>query len=377
MITAPTLKQYFIDKKNDILRDVIGLVKAESPTLTKKLVDECGDILTSLIKERLDVQVTVHEQAERGNHLSFSIGKGKKRILILGHFDTVWEKGKLPIEVKENKLYGPGVLDMKSGVIQSVWAVKALKDENLLQDKEIVFLLTSDEEVGSQTSRELIEAEAKLSDIVLVMEPPVAKTGALKTGRKGVGIYQLRVKGKSTHAGNHHEDGRSAIKELAQQVLKLEGLTDYDKGTTINVGTINGGTRTNVVPDFAEATIDIRVRTMDEAKRIVKVVENLQPINPGVQVEIEGELNRPPLERTEAVVQLFEKVKDSAKELGIDVTEAQVGGASDGNFTGGLGIPTLDGLGCPGEGPHAENEHIIIDELPVRTALVAQLIRKL
>ncbi|UTR09878.1 M20 family metallopeptidase [Evansella sp. LMS18] len=371
------LKDFVNKNKTQIQEDLINVVKAESPTHDKKLVDECGILLIDLFKERLGADPYVHVQVERGNHLCFTIGKGSKKILILGHFDTVWEKGQLPIRIKDEKFYGPGVLDMKAGIIQSMWGVKALWDNDLLHDKEITFLLTSDEEVGSGTSREIIEERAKENDAVLVMETPDSGTGAAKTGRKGVGNYKLKIKGKSSHSGAHHEEGISAIKELAQQIILLENMTDYEKGTTVNTGVISGGRRSNIVPDYAEATVDLRVKTMEEAYRMGQLLTTLKPFTPGIELEVEGGMNRPPMERTETNVELFHKAREAALETGFQLEESQVGGASDGNFTAALGVPTLDGLGVPGEGPHAEYEHILINELPGRTEFIANFIKKL
>ncbi|WP_235864025.1 M20 family metallopeptidase [Sutcliffiella halmapala] len=368
---------YLNQHKDQMLEDLTRLVEAESPSLEKEMVDSCGQVLETIFKERLGVDAVRFPQKDRGDHLLFKVGKGKTRILIAGHFDTVWDKGRLPLYINDGKFYGPGVLDMKGGIIQSIWAVKAYLALKYELNAEIAFLCTSDEEVGSQTSRALIEAEAQKSDIVLITEPPVAKTGALKTARKGVGIYQLKAKGISSHAGNHHQAGKSAIKEIAHQIINLEELTNYKLGTTVNVGVVNGGTRSNVVPEEAEAHIDFRVETASEAKRMVNILENLSPIIDGIELEVTGELNRPPMERTEEIVSLFLKAKEAAKEIGFSLDEAAAGGASDGNFTAYLGIPTLDGLGCLGEGPHAEYEHIIIDEIPKRTALISHLLMRI
>ncbi|MBD8070803.1 M20 family metallopeptidase [Bacillus sp. PS06] len=369
--------EYLTENKELMLADLTRFVEAESPSLDKKLVDSCGQVLEEIFKERLGVEAVRFPQEERGDHLLFTVGTGATRILIAGHFDTVWDKGRLPIRFEDGKFYGPGVLDMKSGIIQSIWAVKAYLELGYELNAEIAFLCTTDEEVGSQTSRALIEEEAKKSNLVLVTEPPVAKTGALKTARKGVGIYQVKAKGVSSHAGNHHQAGISAIKELAHQIIKLEELTNYELGTTVNVGVVQGGTRSNVVPDEAEAQIDFRVETAEEADRMVSILENLSPIIEGIELEVVGELNRPPMERTEEIVALFSKAKEAAQEIGFALDEAAAGGGSDGNFTAYIGVPTLDGLGCLGEGPHAEYEHIIIDELPKRAALLSHLLMRL
>ncbi|WP_188206834.1 M20 family metallopeptidase [Alkalibacillus aidingensis] len=377
MKTLSTVESYLQEHQEEILEDLHTLVAAESPSENKTLVDQCGKTLQQLTEKLIGGEVNVFPQVERGNHFKVTIGEGENRVLICAHFDTVWEQGRLPIQVTDGKFYGPGAIDMKGGIVQSLWAVHALKEADQLPDLELVFLFTSDEELGSQTSRSLIEQEAKASDIVLITEPPVAKTGALKTARKGVGIYNLEVTGKSSHAGNHHSAGNSAILELAQQIIKLENLTDYEVGTTVNVGVINGGTKRNVVPDYAEALIDFRVETEEEAERMVNILENLEPITTDVEVDICGDLNRPPMVKTESTQQLYEKAQQAGEEVGLQIKEEHAGGGSDGNFTAILGAPTLDGLGALGEGPHAEHEHIIIDELPKRAAFLAHLMKKI
>ncbi|MCE7791675.1 M20 family metallopeptidase [Salipaludibacillus sp. CUR1] len=372
------LKDYFFTKKEELKEDLLTLTRAESPTPDKQMVDECGQVLAGLFKQHLGVEPEVFKQDVQGDHLKFKIGKGKKKVLILVHFDTVWDAGRLPIVEKEGKLYGPGVFDMKSGIIQALWAVKGLVEvEGGLEGLEITFLCTSDEEIGSVSSRDLIEETAKMCDVVLVTEAPVHGSGALKTSRNGVGIYELTVKGHSSHAGSHHADGISAVKELAHQIIKLEGMTDYSIGTTVNIGVIEGGTRLNVVPDSARCTIDFRVKTKEEGERMVKAVESLEPLTEGAKIEVEGGLNRPPMERTEATAHLFGLARDAAREIGFELEEAHIGGGSDGNFTAGLGIPTIDGFGCYGDGAHAEHEHIVLDELPKRAALIAYLLKRL
>lgn len=372
------LTDYFIQQSQKQKDDLITLTKAESPTPDKKLVDKCGKVLSQLFHHHLQIKPEIIHQDVYGDHLKFKIGNGSKKVLILVHFDTVWDAGRLSISETEGKLFGPGVYDMKSGIIQALWAVKGLKEvEGGLHGLQITFLCTSDEEVGSVSSRQLIEQEAKLADAVLVTEAPVHGSGALKTSRNGVGIYEIIVRGKSSHAGSQHQDGISAVKELAHQIIKLEGMTDYEVGTTVNIGIIEGGTRLNVVPDHARATIDFRVKTIEEGKRMVEIVENLQPITEGAEIEIIGELNRPPMVRTEKTAHLFSLCKAAANEIGFHLEEAHIGGGSDGNFTAALGIPTIDGLGCYGDGAHAIHEHILLEELPKRTALIAHLLKKL
>ncbi|ADI00693.1 M20 family metallopeptidase [Salisediminibacterium selenitireducens] len=373
------LHKYLKTNEGQMKEDLIRLMEAESPTMDKQAVDACGDVIRGLFKDYFNETPTVYPETVQGDHLSFTIGQGTKaRVLFLVHFDTVWDKGRLTIEEKDGRLYGPGAFDMKSGIIQAVWSIKSLFDTGIsLDGLTIDVLCTSDEEIGSQTSRTLIEETASKADLVLVTEGPVHENGALKTSRSGVGIYELIVRGHSSHAGSHHHAGRSAIKELAHQILHLEGMTDYSVGTTVSIGIVEGGTRVNVVPDYARATIDFRVKTMEEAERMVKAVEGLTPFTEGVTLEINGELNRPPMERTPDTVQLFAMMKEAASKVGMDLEEAHIGGGSDGNFTSGIGIPTIDGLGGYGDGAHANHEHIVIDELPKRTAMIAETLKQL
>ncbi|WP_028776085.1 M20 family metallopeptidase [Shimazuella kribbensis] len=369
--------EYMHIHRGDILSDLELLVKSESPSFDKKQVDLCGDILQFLIRKHLGVQPDVILQEGTGNHLRSVYGQGEEQILILTHFDTVWDVGRLSYRMEGNKAFGPGILDMKSGIIQAIWAIKACKELDMPLNKKIVLMCTSDEEIGSHTSRSLIEQEAKNSKVTLVPEPAVTQTGALKTGRKGTSVYKMTITGKASHAGNHHADGISAVEEMAHQILFLQSLTDYEKGTTVNAGIANGGNRINVVAEKAEIHIDVRMSNLLEAKRISHMIHQAKPHLKGITLEIEGGVNRPPMERTRQTEELFHVAKECGDELGLTLTEAFVGGGSDGNFTAALGIPTLDGLGAIGDGIHAEHEHILIDQLPVRAALFAKLITKL
>ena len=375
--TANDLIEYLRLHQDEMLSDLEQFVKKDSPSQDKALVDECGLYLRELFAKHLGVEAEVFEQTEVGNHLKFTLGQGSEQILIVGHFDTVWDKGRLQYRVEGNKAYGPGILDMKGGIIQSLWALKAIKELGLPLNKKVVFLCNSDEEIGSVHSRKLIEEEAVKSACVLVAEPGEAHTGALKTSRKGVGIFDLKVYGRSAHAGNHHEDGINALEELARQIITLQELTHYEKGTTVNVGFAKGGSKRNVVPDYAEAQIDVRISSLEEAERVSQTILQLRPQGKGARIEVTGEINRPPMVRTQKTAALFEIASAAAREFGLSLQEASVGGGSDGNFSAALGIPTLDGLGALGEGLHAEHEHILIDSLSVRAALVANLLVKL
>lgn len=368
---------YLEQNKDRIKEDLLELVKAESPSHRKEKVDNCGNILKEIFQNRLNGNWKLENfnRELTGDHFLFTLEEPspKPRILFLSHFDTVWEVGALPIIEKGDDIYGPGVFDMKAGLLSSIWAVRSLQQQMEELPFSPVYLFTADEEIGSKTSRSVIEEAAKTCDAVFVMEPPVSESFALKTERKGVGRYTLEVKGVSSHAGNHHEDGVSAIYELAQQIITLEELTNYNKGTTVNVGVIKGGTSSNVVSASAVAEIDFRVTSTDEADKLIEVLENLHPLHPDAELSITGELNRPPMEKSQGSDQLYQKAKLVGKRLGFDIQEAKAGGGSDGNFTAALGIPTLDGLGIPGDGPHAIHEHIHFDRFSERCALVAEL----
>ena len=263
---------------------------------------------------------------------------------------------------------------MKAGIAITLHALRALKTLNREPKHRVRLLFNSDEELGSLTSRSLIEAEAKNSVSALCLEPSFGKEGALKTARKGVGMFRVKVTGRAAHAGNDPQNGISAVEELAHQILKLQSLTNYETGTTVNVGVASGGTVRNQVPPFAEAHVDIRVATMEEADRTVETILALAPVLPGATIDVTGGLNRPPMERTPAIARLFEEASRIASTAGIKLTEAQVGGGSDGQFAAAVGLPVLDGLGGVGEGPHAEHEHISVEALPQRVALLASLL---
>jgi glutamate carboxypeptidase len=281
----------------------------------------------------------------------------------------------MPIHEVGGRLHGPGVFDMKAGIALGMLAVRALQASGG-PPVRIAMLLTTDEETGSATSRPLLEAEARRSAAVLVLEPSLPG-GALKTARKGCGGYELVVRGVAAHAGIDPRAGASAVRELARQILRLEALQDLERGISLNVGVVSGGTRPNVVPDLATASIDVRVPEMADAARLDAAIRALRPELPGTRLEIRGGVERPPLERTPAVMALYEHARAVAAELGRALGEGSTGGGSDGNFTAALGVPTLDGLGAVGDGAHALHEHVVVADLPWRAALVAGLIQRL
>lgn len=376
-ISDSEILNYMKAHHQNMLDDLEQFVKKESPSHNKKLVDECGVFIEELIQSRLGISSEVIPQSEVGDCRKFTFGQGSEQILVVAHLDTVWEQGRLSFRIEGNKAYGPGIFDMKGSIIQSIWALKAIKDSGTPLDKKIVLLLTSDEEIGSPYCRSLIEEEAKKSQVVLVPEPPVVSTGALKTSRKGTARFKVIVRGQAAHAGNHHEDGVNAIEELSRQVIRLQNLTDYSKGITVNVGVMQGGSRTNVVPDYAEADVELRATTMEEMDRVAAIIAGLQPHSEGARLEVTGGITRPPMARSDKTGELFQLAQVAATKVGLELTEAAVGGGSDGNFSAALGIPTLDGLGSEGEGAHAPHEHVLIDAIPQRAAFFTHFLLQL
>ncbi|MCM3576481.1 M20 family metallopeptidase [Mesobacillus subterraneus] len=369
-----SIRQFMEDHLQEILDDIKFLVECDSPSLDKKLVDQCGERIQELLFRYFGKRAEVMEEEKYGNHLKFEFGEGDETILILSHFDTVWEPGDLEFKIEGDRAYGPGILDMKGGLVQAIWAIKAIKELHIPLSKKIVFLFTSDEEVSSPTSRYVIEEIAKDCHYALVTEPPVVRTGALKTARKGSARYYIDITGKAAHAGNNHHEGASAIQEAAKAIDFLESLTDYDVGTTVNVGFVKGGGKLNVVADHAEIGIDVRAGTSEEQERMDEIIHGLTPFTEGTSIDVRGGISRPPMERSQDIKNLFQTAKEAAKEEGIKLKEASVGGGSDGNLTANMGIPTLDGLGAIGDGIHARNEHIIISQIPERAAFFTNLL---
>lgn len=374
------IDKYLIGKDEEILLDIKQLVEKESPTLRKELVDECGQEVKRLFRDYLEIDPYIFEDDIYGDHLLYEYGnhQSKDQIFISGHYDTVWDEGDLQYQVEGNKAYGPGILDMKGGLVIALWALKAIKDLDIQLKKKIVFLCNSDHEgVASPHSREIIEREAKKSEAVLIPEAATACSNALKTERKGILRYKIKAKGRAAHAGNNPEDGVNAIVEIAKHIQRLDSLNDNNYGTTINVGKVHGGTGINVVADEVVIEVDVRVKTMDEAKRIKGIIESFVPYHSDATLEVNGGIVRPSMEKTDKTLELFAIAKKIGEEINYDVKEASVGGGSDGSFAAALNIPTLDGLGAAGIGPHAKNEHILIDHLSKKAALLANIIIKI
>lgn len=369
----------FCRANTDWLLDFVEeLAALESPTDDKGAVDRCGHRLAERLND-LGAVVSCTSTSGVGDQLMATFGSGSRQILLLGHFDTVWPVGQLermPIRREHGRLHGPGVYDMKAGIGVATLATRAVLCRRRLDGTRLVMLWTTDEEAGSQSSRALIEAQAKKSDAVLVFEPAL-HDGGLKTSRKGCGQYELIAHGISAHAGVDPRKGVSAIREIARQILALETLQDLDRGISVNVGIVLGGSRPNVVAEEARVTIDVRVPTKKDADRFNRAMHALAPQIPGARLTVTGGFERPPMERTAGVAQLFAIARSVADELEMPLTEGSTGGGSDGNFTAALGVPTLDGLGAVGDGAHALHEHVVMEALAPKAALVAGIIERL
>jgi glutamate carboxypeptidase len=361
-----------------LLETIEALVRLESPTGDTDAVNRCRAELERRLAD-LGGRVRRLPGGPAGDHLRAEFGSGSRQVLLLGHLDTVWPVGTLdgrPVRRDGGRLFGPGVFDMKAGLGLAALAIRALVTSPGGLPGRAVLLCTTDEETGSATSRALIDEEARRSCAVLVLEPPLPG-GALKTSRKGCAEFTLTIHGVPAHAGIEPENGASAIGELVRQLLLVEALEDAPAGTSVNVGTIRGGTRANVVAAEAEATIDVRFTTTAAAARVVAALRALSPHDPRTRLTVTGGVERPPLERSEGVVGLFRHAQAVAAAMGRDLAEGATGGGSDGNLTAAIGVPTLDGLGAVGGGAHATDEHVIINDLPWRAALLAGLLRRI
>ncbi len=358
------------------------LVEAESPSHDKSAVDRVGDIVAEQAL-KLGATVEIIQNSEAGDHILARYpspfgrgqGQGESPILLLCHMDTVFPLGtlaKMPYAEADGKIFGPGALDMKAGIVISLAAIEEARKSGMT--RSITLLCTSDEEIGSLTSRELIESLAKESALVLVMESALLD-GSLKTWRKGSGEFWVKVKGRAAHAGGDHEKGRNAIEEMAHQVIAIQKLTDYSKQTTLNVGVIHGGTVSNVVPDEALIEVDVRVMQPGEWERLEAEMNKLKPVLDGTSIEITGGLNRPPMPFDETMKATFEKASSIAAGIGMELKAGGTGGASDANFVAPLGIPVLDGIGAIGEGYHTEREYIFADCLEQRKKLLVALLK--
>lgn len=368
--------RYFESRKEALVQTIREFVEVESPSDNKVAGDRMGSILARKF-ETLGGRPTVHRAEAYADNIQIDFA-GKpdvKPVLLLGHFDTVYPLGtlaKMPCHITNGRLHGPGVLDMKSGITLMFYAIEALKAWHGTLPRPVTVFLVSDEEVGSGSSRKITEELARKSAAVLVLEPAAGE--AVKTARKGVGEYLLRVEGIAAHAGLDPSKGHSAICELARQITAVSKLNDLKQGISVNPGVIRGGTRTNVVAAEAEVEIDVRIKRASQAKHLDRKIRGLKPFDKRCKLRVEGGINRFPMERTAGVAALYKKAQGISKLLDWKLDEAAVGGGSDGNFTAGIGIPTLDGLGGVGEGAHAVHEYIVIAELPRRALLLAGMI---
>jgi glutamate carboxypeptidase len=361
--------------KKRLVERLRELVEVESPSEDKAGVDRAGEVVSGYASE-LGGEVKRHPQTAFGDVLEIEFGAGRSgvgRVMLLGHLDTVWPMGtfaKMPWRESEGKIFGPGVLDMKVGVMMALEAVAAV--QALGMERPVTLLLNSDEEVGSLVSRAITERVARECAAVFVMEP--AQGLAYKTARKGVGHFQLRVEGIGSHAGVDFERGHSAVLEMARLVQTVSAFTDLARGLTVNAGVIHGGTRSNVVASECLAEVDVRIANADDAARVEEMFHALKTVDTACKLTVSGGINRPPMERKEGTIALFQQARKLANEMGFVLEEAATGGGSDGNFTAALGVPTLDGMGAVGEGAHAAHEHIVVKHLVERTALLAGMI---
>ncbi|MGO8797151.1 MAG: M20 family metallopeptidase [Candidatus Sulfotelmatobacter sp.] len=372
--------RYFSERQGRIVGTIRELVEIESPSDNKVAVDRMASLLATKF-EVLGGRTQLHRSPEFGDSLQVDFADGssanREPVLLLGHYDTVYPLGTLanmPCKMENGRLRGPGVLDMKSGIALILSAIEALRAWHGEVPRPVTVFLVSDEEVGSYSSRKITEALAKKSAGVLVLEPAAGVRGAVKTARKGVGEYALRVNGVAGHAGLDPGKGHSAILELARQIAVIAKFNNLRQGLSVNPGVIRGGTRTNVVAAEASVEIDVRIKSAKQAAGIDRKLRSLKPFDKRCKLEITGGINRMPMERTAGVAALYEKAREIAGQVKWKLDEAAVGGGSDGNFTAGMGIPTLDGMGGVGDGAHAEHEFIVISELPRRALLLAGMI---
>jgi glutamate carboxypeptidase len=371
------LKGLFEAKTEAMVDLVKELVMIESPTYVKQAVDDMGDRIQEELTD-LGAEVTVEQRATVGDIVigEWNADAPGKPLLFVCHMDTVYPLGSLtdnPLRVEGGLLYGPGTSDEKGGIVTTLMALRTLMEEDMLPERPITALFTSDEETGSEYSHELIKTYAKRAALALIMEAAMPD-GSLKTWRKSTGRYVLHARGKKSHAGGAHEFGVNAIEELAHHVLALQGMTNHKVGTTVNVGMISGGIARNVVPDVAEAVVDVRAATHEEMTRLDNAIKALRPELLGAELDIEGGFDRVPMVRDDRMIATFEQAKAICEPYGITLRESGTGGASDGNFTAEVGTPTLDGLGPIGNDPHSERENVIITSLNRSATILAALI---
>jgi glutamate carboxypeptidase len=377
------LREHFAARQHELLALTCALVETESPSGDKEGSSAVVSLLASAAGSIGSVNSVERIASEDfGEHIlirAFGNSGSESSLMILGHTDTVHPRGAIkdrPWRTEGNRIYGPGVFDMKVNCALALEALRACETNDFTPKSSITILLTCDEETGSPSGRPLVEAEAKKARAALVLEPP-ASGGRVKTGRKGTGMFTLAIEGRASHAGLDPEKGVSAVLELARQTLRLHELNDLTTGTTVTVNVVQGGTHSNVIPAEAHAEIDFRFNSQDVGQRVEQAILTLKPFDERAKLIVKGGINRPPLERTGQVEILYAHARKLAGLLDFDLGETSVGGASDGNFVGALGVPVLDGLGVQGDGAHAAHEHIVMDDVPTRGALLAALIATL
>ena len=366
--TAHSIRQYFEDHCEELIADFLKLVEAESPSTDKSAANRCCDVLCAIVERRLGAGGTRFPTEIYGDHVRFEVGNGPRKMLLIGHYDTVWDVGSKATSREGDVVRGPGCFDMKYGIISSIWSLKAVADLGLNCDKTVHLFYNSDEEVGSETSMPIALKNPEQYEVAVILEP--SHHAGIKTERKGVGGFEITIGGIASHAGGDPEKGVSAIDEAARITHLLHSMTNFETGTTLNVGVIRGGTRSNVVAAKCVMEVDLRVRTAQEGERVVAAVHAIKPSREGLTVDIKGGLERPPFERTPGNMALYGKLEGIAADMGIEIFEIAVGGGSDGNFTSALGIPTLDGMGAVGDGGHAESEHVLLAQSLERTMLL-------
>jgi glutamate carboxypeptidase len=372
-----------VEDQDDWLKKTLRqLVEIESPSDTPAAVNLANEFVAELAAG-MGARVKRHKQKAFGDVMELRFGPRRARssqikqkpVMLLGHLDTVWPMGTLksmPWREADGRLWGPGVLDMKAGVVMALAAIKSLKELGI--ERPVTMLLNSDEEVGSTVSRPITERLAVASSAVFVLEP--AQGLAYKTARKGVGQYELHLTGVAAHSGVDFAKGHSAIREMARLIETVSGFTDLKRGRTVNCGVVRGGTRSNVIAEHAYAEVDVRIARASDAARVDKLFRSLKVTDKGCRLEVTGGINRPPMERTAGTVALFKAARGIAAEMGFALEEAATGGGSDGNFTSALGVATLDGMGAVGEGAHAAHESVVIEHLVPRTALLAAMVAR-
>lgn len=373
------MPQTDIGTSERLLEELRGWVELETPTTDAPSLNRLIDVAEAELGKAGAALTRIPGRDGFGDILvARTPGEGPP-IVMAGHLDTVWGLGTLktmPFRVEGDQAHGPGIYDMKAGSFLAMHAVREILRQKVPTKRPITLLLTPDEEVGSPTSRAVIEAEAKGATAVLILEP-AGLGGAAVTARKGVGRFTVRIRGRAAHSGGSFIDGRSAIVEAAHQVLAIAAMVNLKEGITTNVAPIHGGTRPNVIAQEAEFQVDLRVRDAADGARIEKALLGLKPVTPDVTVSVTGGMNRPPFAESPAILALYERYRAICAKLGFEVPKQHRGGGSDGNFTAALGIPTLDGLGCPGGGAHADDEHILWRELAPRGAALAEMLETL